>query len=104
AEALRAAAGLADLPAALAHVSTFCRGFVAVTDGAAGALWHDGGAVRRQAAFAVNAADTLAAGDVFHAAFALALAEGRTEAEGRRVTDADTDRTMVNCRCTKRSW
>jgi sulfofructose kinase len=84
AEALRAAAGVADLPAALARASTFCRGFVAATDGAAGALWHDGKAVRRQAAFAVAAADTLAAGDVFHAAFALALAEGRAEAEGLR--------------------
>ena len=65
AEALRAAAGVADLPEALARASTFCRGFVAATDGAAGALWHDGKAVRRQAAFAVVAADTLAAGDVF---------------------------------------
>jgi sulfofructose kinase len=88
AEALRAAAGVADLPAALARASTFCRGFVAATDGAAGALWHDGKAVRRQAAFAVAAADTLAAGDVFHAAFALALAEGRAEADSLRFASA----------------
>jgi sulfofructose kinase len=88
AEALRAAAGVADLAAALARASTFCRGFVAVTDGAAGALWHDGRAVRQQAAFPVAAADTLAAGDVFHAAFALALAEGRAEAESLRFASA----------------
>src|SRR5262249_41452850 len=40
AEALRAATAISDLPAALKRAHTFCRGFVAATDGAAGALWH----------------------------------------------------------------
>jgi sulfofructose kinase len=88
AEALRTATGVADLPAALDRASSFCRGFVAATDGAAGVLWHDGNAVRRQKAFAVCAVDTLAAGDVFHAAFALALAEGRAEAAALRFASA----------------
>ena len=88
AEAMRAAAATGDLAAALERASTFCRGFVAVTEGAAGALWHDGRALQRQEAFAVNAVDTLAAGDVFHAAFALALAEGRAEAEALRFASA----------------
>jgi sulfofructose kinase len=88
AEALRAAAAIGDLTAALERASAFCRGFVAATDGAAGALWHDGHALRRQEAFAVNAVDTLAAGDVFHAAFTLALAEGRTEAKALRFASA----------------
>jgi len=88
AEALRAAAAIGDLAAALERASTFCRGFVAATDGAAGALWHDGHALRRQEAFAVNAVDTLGAGDVFHAAFVLALAEGRAEAEALRFASA----------------
>jgi sulfofructose kinase len=35
------------------------------------------GAVRTMPVFKVNAIDTLAAGDVFHAGIALALAEGR---------------------------
>lgn len=87
-EALRAATARNDLPAALERARTFCRGFVAATDGANGALWHDGSAVRRQKAFAVAAVDTLAAGDVFHAAFALALAEGRGEVAGLRFASA----------------
>ncbi len=40
-------------------------------------LWRDGTALRRSPAFPVKAVDTLGAGDVFHGAFALALAEGR---------------------------
>jgi sugar/nucleoside kinase (ribokinase family) len=78
AEALRATAGRDDLGAALAHVSAHARGFLAVTDGANDILWWDGG-TQRMAVFAVEAVDTLAAGDVFHGAFALALAEGLDE-------------------------
>lgn len=81
AEALRATTGLEDLAAGLAHACEMCRGFVAVTDGGNGALWRAGDAVEHAPAFAVEVADTLAAGDVFHGAFALALAEGRAERE-----------------------
>jgi sulfofructose kinase len=88
AEALRATTAICDLAAALEQARTFCRGFVAATDGAAGAVWHDGSAVQRQAAFEIAAVDTLAAGDVFHGAFALALAEGRDEREGLRFASA----------------
>ncbi|ESX60310.1 carbohydrate kinase [Mesorhizobium sp. LSHC422A00] len=51
--------------------------FVAVTGGAAGSWWHDrsAGCVRHIAAPKIKAVDTLAAGDVFHGAFAVALAE-----------------------------
>jgi sulfofructose kinase len=44
--------------------------------------------VRHQPAFPVRAHDTLAAGDVFHAGFALALAEGCAEERALRFASA----------------
>jgi sulfofructose kinase len=51
--------------------------FVAVTTGANGTHWFDrsAGHVRHLAAPRIKAVDTLAAGDVFHGAFAVGLAE-----------------------------
>jgi sulfofructose kinase len=43
-----------------------------------------GGTVRTMPVFKVDAVDTLAAGDVFHAGMALALAEGRDEIAAMR--------------------
>jgi sulfofructose kinase len=50
---------------------------VGVTLGAAGFLWRDGIHERRVPALAITAVDTLAAGDVWHGAFAVALGEGQ---------------------------
>ncbi len=50
--------------------------FVAVTAGAEGCWWSDGDTIRHSPAPRIEAIDTLAAGDVFHAAFALKLVEG----------------------------
>jgi sulfofructose kinase len=51
--------------------------FVAVTLGARGVAWLDPtGSLRCMSAPAIEASETLGAGDVFHGAFALALAEG----------------------------
>jgi sugar/nucleoside kinase (ribokinase family) len=88
AEALRATSVADDLEAALRQAAERCGGFVAVTDGANGVLWRDGGRAARLPAFAVETVDTLAAGDVFHGAFALALAEGRSEIVGLRFAAA----------------
>jgi sulfofructose kinase len=78
AEGLRATAGMDDLGAALGVIAaTGATGFLAVTNGPDDVLWLEQGQVRRMPAFAVEATDTLGAGDTFHGAFALALAEGR---------------------------
>lgn len=56
-------------------------GFVAVTAGSEGCFWLAGNEVRQvKPPASVRVLDTLAAGDVFGGAFALALAEGRGEA------------------------
>jgi len=89
AEALRGTTGIDKLPAALARAAGFWRGaFVAVTDGANGAFWRQGTAAGHVPAFAVDAVDTLAAGDVFHGAFALALAQRRDERDALRFAAA----------------
>eukprot|EP01036_Dinobryon_divergens_P014404 gene14403-biopygen12783 len=50
--------------------------FVAITSGAKGCYWSDRGTIRHTPAVEVSAIDTLAAGDVFHAAFAVGVVEG----------------------------
>jgi sulfofructose kinase len=62
--------------------------FVAITAGERGCYWSEHGRVRHMPAFPVEAIDTLAAGDVFHGAFALRLAEGATESEAIRFASA----------------
>lgn len=56
-------------------------GFFAVTAGEKGCWWGSGGTVRHTPAPQIEAIDTLAAGDVFHGAFALGLVEGWQMAE-----------------------
>ena len=88
AEGLRATAGADDLPRALVQVRDLTAAFVAVTDGANGAYWLDGSTPRHVPAFRVEAVDTLGAGDTFHGAFALMLAEGAGEAAAMRFAAA----------------
>lgn len=76
ADGLRATAQSDDLATALGVVAAHTDAFVAVTDGPREMLWRENDALQRLAAFTVEAVDTLGAGDVFHGAFALALAEG----------------------------
>jgi sugar/nucleoside kinase (ribokinase family) len=77
AECLRATTGLDDLGAALAAIAGTTPSFLAVTQGPRDVLWREGARLRKSPVFAVDAIDTLGAGDVFHGAFTLALAEGR---------------------------
>jgi sugar/nucleoside kinase (ribokinase family) len=76
AEALRATTRLDDLVAALAMITRVAPGFLAVTNGPDGVWWLEHGQPCHLAAFPIEAVDTLGAGDTFHGAFALALAEG----------------------------
>jgi sulfofructose kinase len=78
ADGLRATAQTDDLAGALEVVAGHTDAFVAVTDGPREMLWRENGTLGRLPAFAVEAVDTLGAGDVFHGAFVLALAEGVT--------------------------
>ena len=87
-DGLRATTGLDDLAAALVRIAAVTKSFLAVTRGPLDVLWWDGRALRNSAVFAVNAVDTLAAGDIFHGAFALALAEGKNEIAAMRFAAA----------------
>ncbi len=64
--------------------------FVAVTGGAAGTWWFDraAGSSRHVAAPKIKAVDTLAAGDVFHGAFAVGLAEAMPVEQALRFASA----------------
>jgi sulfofructose kinase len=60
-----------------------------VTLGREGYLWREAdGKTGRQPGYAVDAVDTTGAGDAFHGAFAVALAEGRDTAECARRASA----------------
>jgi sugar/nucleoside kinase (ribokinase family) len=76
-EALRATAGLDDCGAGLKCLAEHLTCFLAVTDGPQGVYWLDNDVLKHLPAFEVTAVDSLGAGDAFHGAFALALAEGR---------------------------
>lgn len=62
--------------------------WAAVTDGQNGVWFSDAGVVSHVPAFSVAVVDTLGAGDVWHGAFALALAEGQSEIESVRFANA----------------
>ncbi|MEM1265970.1 MAG: PfkB family carbohydrate kinase [Pseudomonadota bacterium] len=78
AQGLRAFTDELDLEMALRQAASRLDTWVAVTDGGAGVFVAAETPVRHPA-FPVEVVDTLAAGDVWHGAFALALAEGQGE-------------------------
>src|SRR6185436_19892886 len=69
-ECLRLTTGLDDLAAGLQRMAPRTAAFLAVSDGAGPVRYLDGDAVRTLPVFEVDAVDTLAAGDVFHAGIA----------------------------------
>jgi sulfofructose kinase len=62
--------------------------WLAVTCGAKGVWVRDQGVTSHVPGFKVDVVDTLGAGDVWHGAFALSLAEGRSELSAVRVANA----------------
>jgi sulfofructose kinase len=77
-----------DLAAALATLAARLPGWACVTDGANG-VWYTGpDGIAHVPAFPVDVVDTLGAGDVWHGAFALCLAEGVGEVEAIRFANA----------------
>lgn len=65
-----------DFDTALRRAASRLPGFVGVTLGARGFRWIEKDAIRKVPAPKVKVVDTLGAGDTFHGAFALGLAEG----------------------------
>lgn len=78
----------ADRVEALRRARDLAGAFVCVTEGADGVTHLDGDELVRTPAFRVAVRDTLGAGDVWHGAFALRLAEGAREEEAIRFASA----------------
>jgi sugar/nucleoside kinase (ribokinase family) len=83
-ECLRQTTGLDDLAAGLERMARRTNAFLAVSDGPNAVRYREHGRLQTMPVFKIDAIDTLAAGDVFHAGIALALAEGRDELAAMR--------------------
>ncbi len=88
AECLRGTTGLENLAGGLSRMAGRLGGILGVTDGENGVLWLDHGRECRSPTFPIAAIDTLGAGDTFHGALTLALAEGRELAAAMRFATA----------------
>lgn len=86
---LRGTSGISDPVKGLIAMRKVTDAFLAVTLGAGGVMWLNGGdKVRRLQSFPIHAVDTLGAGDTFHGSFALALAEKMPEFDALRFASA----------------
>jgi sulfofructose kinase len=88
APALKRLAGTDRVEDGLRRAQEQTEGTVSVTLGSDGFAWMEDGRVQTIPAFPVKAIDTLAAGDVFHGAFALGLAEKLSIADAGRFAGA----------------
>lgn len=73
---------------ALKHAQTITNGHVYVTHGKSGCFWLENSQLRHHAGFRVEAVDTTGAGDVFHGALAVKLAQGIEIYESVRFANA----------------
>jgi sugar/nucleoside kinase (ribokinase family) len=75
-EPLQETAGCQDEGEALKKIAKLTPSFLAGTRGPRGTIWLDEhGKLQETPAFPMHTVDTLGAGDIFHGAFALAIAE-----------------------------
>jgi sulfofructose kinase len=84
-------AGAGDIEGGLRRALVLGARFAAVTQGERGVSWLESGekaGLHHLPAFAVHVVDTLAAGDVFHGAFALELARGSAPEDALRFAAA----------------
>jgi sulfofructose kinase len=88
--------GCDDVETALMRVGAAHRGHVGASCGARGYCWYENGRIRRVGAPKVEVVDTLAAGDIFHGAFALALVEGKNIEDAARFACA-----AASLKCTR---
>lgn len=88
-EQVQETAGIADDGEALRLLAKLTPAFLAATRGPRGTIWlNETGELEETAAFPVQAVDTLGAGDVFHGAVTLCLAEGEGVREALRFAAA----------------
>jgi sugar/nucleoside kinase (ribokinase family) len=90
ADALKKTAGIDDEVASLRKIADLTPAFLGVTNGSKGVIWLDSktGEPRHMPAFPVHTVDTLGAGDAFHGAFTLAIAEGQELEQAMRFAAA----------------
>ncbi|GLQ12055.1 sulfofructose kinase [Devosia yakushimensis] len=72
----------------LKAIARRAKGHVSVTAGEGGFYWLDADTVRHMPAFAIKALDTNGAGDVFHGAYTVAVAEGHSVERAGRFASA----------------
>ena len=89
--------GVRDFAEGMKRIGAMTGAWLAVTDGANGTYYLDGGQLSHVAAPQVEVVDTLGAGDTWHGAFALALAEGRPEVEAIAFANV-----AASLKCTRR--
>ena len=80
--------GSASVPEAMDFAQRRIDGWICTTDGARGTFYFEGNSLRQILPPRVDAVDTLGAGDVWHGAFTLRLAEGATEKMAVRFANA----------------
>jgi sulfofructose kinase len=89
-------AGCDDVELALMKVGAEHKGHVGASCGPKGYFWYEGGRICSVKAPEIKVVDTLAAGDIFHGAFALALMEGKSIRDAARFACA-----AASLKCTR---